>query len=332
MPNEEGKTEEVLANEHQMADITDVISDFVPVTQAASEESGDIKPEGDGANAEEGKERSEEAAAGQIEDGTGKPKEEGEVKVGADGKPLGEKPAVEAGGEKPAGDAQAQAQAAAASETTEQRLTRENAELRALIEQTVGQVMGPREPQKLTPEQEAEQRKRIEDAAKQSIQFIKDDAMYDLATKDAASFNALLTAVVNTAVAKSVQMLPNVTSRFIDRQMSTRLAVQDFFAANKDLLPHRKYVGFVSNELAAKHPDWDLPTLLTESEKEVRGRLKIARPTQQMVAEGVVQGATRTVESDPAFVPGAGGGGSRRGGGQTDKLTGQDKQIMDLIS
>ena len=324
MPNEEGKTDEVVANEQQMADISDVISDFIPVDAGAEGGSGEEKPKGEeSADAEEGKERTEEEAGRQVEAGAEKPKEEGEIKVGADGKPLGEKPA----GEAPVAEVKP-----AASETVEQRLTRENSELRALIEQTVGQVMGPREAQKLTPEQEAEQKKKANEAANQVIPFLSSDALYDQATKSAESFNALLTAVVNTAVAKSVQMLPNITARFVDRQMSTRLSVQEFLTANKDLIPHRKYLGFVSNELAAKHPEWDLPTLLTESEKEVRGRLKLTKPTQQQLDSGVVQGATRTVESDPAFVPSGGGGGNRRGGGQTVKLTGQDKQIMDLIS
>ena len=124
-------------------------------------------------------------------------------------------------------------------------------------------------------------------------------------------------------------MLPGITTRYVDRQLSTRLAIQDFFRQNEDLIPYRQYLGFVYNEMAAKHADWDMSQVLKESEKEVRSRLSIARQNPGASPEPGRAGATRTAESQPAFVP---KGGSRKGQAQTDVRTGEEKQIEDLIS
>ena len=130
-------------------------------------------------------------------------------------------------------------------------------------------------------------------------------------------------------------MVPQVANQLVDQQFVLRTSVQSFYDENKDLLPHKKYVGFVSNEIASQHADWDLPKILEETEKEVRNRLKLAKVPQHIVGPSGGQnggaGPTRTVVDNPGFVPS--GGGGRRGPVTPDgNLTAQEKDIISLIS
>lgn len=300
----EERVEEVVVDKTQQVEIDDIIGDFVPATPEAPEVVEPIieTKQEDKTDGDKGEERAEEETSKQVE-AIVKPTEE--VKQ--------EEVVVERKVE----------------ETELDRIKRENAELRAHMEEVVASVTAQREPKPLTPEQQTERTKQQEAAARQVLPFLKDDAIFDEVMKSSTNFNALLTSVVNTAVAKMAQMLPNITTQYVDNQMTTRLAVQSFYGENKDLLPHKKYVGFVSNELLSKNPDWSLEKNLEETEKEVRSRLKLTRTSGPV---GTIQNeeVSRTVEN-PGFVPGGGSGG-RRSSVNTDRLSGTEKDIMDLIS
>jgi hypothetical protein len=206
-------------------------------------------------------------------------------------------------------------------ETEVDRLKRENAEFRLHLSEMADRLQAPAPKPVLTAEQQAAE------AAKprQAYRFIKDDGAYDEATSSADNFNILLTTVVNTAVERALRMIPQVATGMVEQQIDLRSSVDEFFKKNQDLIPQRKYVGFVTNEVTASHPDWNLGQILEETEKLSRERLKLPRivPTQNG------ERGARTVTGNPAFVP---GGGSRRGTVQTDTLTGEDKQILDIIS
>jgi hypothetical protein len=210
-------------------------------------------------------------------------------------------------------------------ETELDRLKRENAEFRLHLSDMAEKLTAPPVAPVRTPEQQnAEQANR----QRSIYRFLKDDEAYDEVTKSAESFNVLLTSVVNTAIERSLKMIPQVASNMVEQQISLRTVVDDFFRANEDLLPQRKYVGFVTNEVTAAHPDWVLDKVLDETNKIARERLKL--PRAMPVQIGVQSPASRTVDRNPGFVPS--GGGGRRGSVQTETLTGQDRQIMDLLS
>jgi hypothetical protein len=59
--------------------------------------------------------------------------------------------------------------------------------------------------------------------------------------------------------------------------------------------------------------------------------LKIARPTGAGTGEVGQTMSNRTAPSNPGFVP-SGGGGGRRGSVSTDRLSAEEKGIVDLIS
>lgn len=318
METEVKKEEEVVVPETQQSEIADMLDGLIP---APSEQETVVEKEEVQTSGDEGKERSKEEAGEQVEV-RGDGKEEGkEVKP----EDLGAVSAEEV--KKPTEEAQTPPATEQLSELDMAK--RELAEMRALMEEMASKTMEPAQKKSLTPE---EQKVQKEKAAKQVLTFLKDDETFDEVMKSSVNFNALLTSVVNTAVAKTVQLIPQISNQYIDTQMTTRLAVRDFYMDNPDLLPHKKYVGFVSNELFAKNPDWDLEKNFQETEKEVRTRLKVQRSAGTTQGRQPQTGAgIRTVDANPGFVP-SGGSGGRRGSVSTERLSGEDKQIMDLIS
>ncbi len=154
--------------------------------------------------------------------------------------------------------------------------------------------------------------------------------------KDSNNFNALLTTVVNTAVERSLRLMPQIATQLVDQQITLKTVVNDFYTDNKDLVPHKKYVGFVSNEIASQHPDWGLTQILQETEKEVRNRLRLSRVADNAVpgqtrVQQIERSAARTGIVNPGFVPG--GGGGRKGSASSDgNLSIQEKDILSLIS
>jgi len=315
--NEE-KNEEVVAPETQQSEIADMLDDLMPVQ--AGQDTTEVKEVASGSD--EGKERSEEKAGEQGE-GSSTSEEEGKIGEVAP-EPKGAVPTEEIT------KSTSEAQTPPATSELE-RAKAELAELRAHIEEMASQAIDAQRSKATTPEQVEAQKKQQEAASKQVLPFLKDDETFDEVMKSSINFNALLTSVVNTAVAKTMQLLPQVTNQYVDSQMNTRLAVKDFYTDNSDLLPHKKYVGFVSNELYAKNPTWSIEQNLAETEKEVRNRLKLSRDAGSSVGSGQQNSSSRTVDTNPGFVPSSGGGG-RRGSASVDRLSGEDKQIMDLIS
>lgn len=318
--------------EKQQTEISDIIEDFMPATEPPAEPVAPVetpavetKPNEEGTvNVEEGKERQAEAASGQEQ--TGEPPKEGEAQVTPPVKPVASVvPPVVPPVEPPK------------QETDLERMTRENAELKAHLEEMAGKFVTPPAPKQLTPEEQAAQKTQREQQAKQILKFLPDDTVFDDVMKSSENFNALLTSVVNTAVERSLRLMPQVATQLVEQQINLKTAVRDFYTDNKDLEPHKKYVGFVANEVAAQHSDWGLTQILQETEKEVRNRLKLARAGENMqaVQPGSVQQTgtiiNRTAPSNPGFVPG--GGGGRRGSSTGDgNLSSQEKDIINLIS
>ena len=318
---EEVKNDEVVVSEKQQSEIADMLDDLMPV-QREQNTSGEKEVTSGG---DEREKRSEEEAGGQVEGaGSGK---EAEKEVGKEPEPLGAVPTEEV--KKPTEEAQTPPAIPDLSDL--EKANREIAELRGHLEELASRTMEPAVKQPQTPEQVEAHKRQQEAAARQVLTFLKDDEVFDEVMKSSTNFNALLTSVVNTAVAKTMQLIPQVTSQYVDNQMSTRLAVKDFYTDNPDLVHHKKYVGFVSNELYAKNPTWSVEQNLVETEKEVRARLKLGKSVGPGGGLPQQNSAGRTVENNPGFVP-SGGGGGRRGSVSADRLSGEDKQIMDLIS
>jgi hypothetical protein len=300
----------------QVEEIDDIIKGMVPDAPvetvvepvAVGGDKGEIKED----KVEEGEKRIEEEAVRQEQDG--EVKKVDDLLVVPDKPVEAVKPVVE--------------------ETEIDKIKRENAELRAHLNEVAERAMTPKPERPKTEVEEAAEKAQKEAAGRQILKFLPTEEVFDEAMKNANNFNALLTAVVNTAVERSLRMIPQVATQLVEQQISLKDIVRSFYDENKDLVEHKKYVGFVSNEVAAQHPDWTLPKILEETEKEVRSRLRLTRVAQTNIEldSRQIDNTSRTAQvRNPGFVPS--GGGGRRGSGSGDgNLTPQEKDIMSLIS
>jgi hypothetical protein len=330
--------EETFEKKQEM-EINDIISDYVPSvdnSQAVQEANQETQTQLEvTTHVEEGQERSQEAPSQQeptvpepqvqAQEVTPPPAQEppAQVTPPVEGQPPTPPPA-----------------APPVQETELEQLKRMNAELIARLNEVAGTVVGGKPPVQPTPEQQAEQQRQQQEAAKQVLGFLPDEETFDAVLKDHNAFNALLTSVARTAVEQSLRLMPSVASQIVNQQVSMTTAVRDFYTDNADLEPHKQYVGFVSNEVTSAHPDWNLTQVLQETEKVVRERLRLARRAENAPPppnnagappQNGQQPSARTVPANPGFVPG--GGGARRGPAATDgNLSGQEKQILDIIS
>jgi|GEM_PF-4938602 len=311
--------------DQQQTEISEIIEDFIPATQevgstetteqAASVESEHIetkpvdeKVEEEVKDGKEGEERKSEEASGQEQ--VGKPAEEVKEEVKSEEQKEVELSEVE-------------------------KIKKENEELKRHLEEIAERIITPK-PKQQTEQEIADAKAEKDRQSKQILKFLPSDEVFDEVMKDSNNFNALLTTVVNTAVERSLRLMPQIATQLVDQQITLKTVVNDFYIDNKDLVPHKKYVGFVSNEIASQHPDWGLTQILQETEKEVRNRLKLSRVADntalgQTKVQQIERSAARTAPVNPGFVPG--GGGGRKGSASSDgNLSVQEKDIMSLIS
>jgi hypothetical protein len=311
--------------DQQQTEISEIIEDFIPATQevgstetteqAASVESEHIetkpvdeKVEEEVKDGKEGEERKSEEASGQEQ--VGKPAEEVKEEVKSEEQKEVELSEVE-------------------------KIKKENEELKKHLEEIAERIITPK-PKQQTEQEIADAKAEKDRQSKQILKFLPSDEVFDEVMKDSNNFNALLTTVVNTAVERSLRLMPQIATQLVDQQITLKTVVNDFYIDNKDLVPHKKYVGFVSNEIASQHPDWGLTQILQETEKEVRNRLKLSRVADntalgQTKVQQIERSAARTAPVNPGFVPG--GGGGRKGSASSDgNLSVQEKDIMSLIS
>jgi hypothetical protein len=115
--------------------------------------------------------------------------------------------------------------------------------------------------------------------------FVGDADPYDL-QNDKTKLNALLNKVYKKGVesgrteGRAVQervlkAVPEITKVNFTTLMALHKTSEDFYANNKDLIPHKKVVGQVFEEMLAKNPDKKWAEVLGDVGKEVRQKLKL---------------------------------------------------------
>lgn len=201
----------------------------------------------------------------------------------------------------------------------------QNAELMKQLNEV---AKGPTQPASATPASGEPGAPAVQGAGAQEV-FIPNEEEFNKVLDKAESFNALLNKVVEKAREQALLSLPAVATQLVNQQLTLRLAVDEFYKVNTDLVGYKNFVGFVTNEIAAGHPDYDLPTLLDETAKEVRKRIGLTQmePEAPPPAPPAAPGAPAA--GGPAFVPGSPARPRTVGGGQ---VSGMDKEILDFIS
>jgi len=93
----------------------------------------------------------------------------------------------------------------------------------------------------------------------------------------------------------TLRSIPKIVKTNVVTQATLKSATEKFFNDNKDLLPFRKAVATVYEELASENPDWKLDKILEETEREARKRLELHKRTD------VTSAPTTSAPASPKF-------------------------------
>ena len=147
-----------------------------------------------------------------------------------------------------------------------------------------------------------------------------------LSSKD--EFNKFLSSVVNSTINTTTENiyknLPSAVSSQVTQQNGLKAVVDEFYKENADLLPVRKTVAGVSNEVAAEHPEFTIEQIFKETETRTRAMLGLKK------GEVPTEKPETSVQSKPKkpALPGKQGG---RAGDGKKKLSLQDRHIGDVL-
>lgn len=165
-----------------------------------------------------------------------------------------------------------------------------------------------KDPEKKDPEKK-------EDAVL-GLGFFKDKAEYEAAFEKPEVMSEVMGRVATSAVQTVLKTIPQVISNTVKAQIEVQTRISDFFKENKELEAHKEFIGYVSNDLSGKNPDWTLKKLFEELPKEVKKRIGLK--------ENVKPGG-----KTPAQPPKK--GGARVPAEKTDELQPLEKEIADLM-
>lgn len=164
----------------------------------------------------------------------------------------------------------------------------------------------------------------------EDFDFIKGRSLEEI-TEDPKLFNELLNDVYKrgyevalervapVASEKTLTSIPQVVVRYVRQHMAMADIVKDFYKENEDLIPVKRTVGAMANEVYAEHPDWKVAEVLTEAAKRSRDVLGM----KEKVRRGEKPPGK---EKSPAF---ADAGGNR--GGPAPKPSKLEREIGELI-
>lgn len=167
---------------------------------------------------------------------------------------------------------------------------------------------------------EGEQNKQDGPPEYEAQQFIKSDDELDGVLNSAEGFNNAMNSAVQTAIQHVYKGLPGVVKNNVAQQIQLQETVSGFYQNNPELKKHRSFVGKVSERIMSENPDWSMQKVLDETAKEARKRLKLKQKAETK---------DKSNNKNPGFAKGGKSGGKK---GSQGKLSGQEKQIADMLS
>lgn len=169
------------------------------------------------------------------------------------------------------------------------RLRRENEALKRTLDQRSDTSPPPEEPASEEPE-----------VLEVPTITLVDDETYDKALESREALNELLNKVRKNAIEFTyeavLKRIPQVVQRQVSHESAQQKMVDDFFRANEDLLPVRRYVALEFQTLMSKNPDMSYPDLLAETAQIVRKSLGM---THNVGRKGRPKKARRKAPSTP---------------------------------
>jgi len=110
--------------------------------------------------------------------------------------------------------------------------------------------------------------------------------------------------------------IPNVVANQVQRVSALKGAVDSFYQVHEDLLPVRKTVGAVANQVVAEHPDWDLTQVFNEAAVRTRKVMRMKTPKGSKVVK-------------PSFAKSKGKGRERKPKPKVSKLQQEIDDVLD---
>lgn len=132
-------------------------------------------------------------------------------------------------------------------------------------------------PQQMPPKSPGQ--KPIQSTVQETLDI--DDETYNKMFEDKTVFVKILGDFVASASQKQVQDLMPVIERAVNIGAASSSKITQFFNENKDLVPYRRYVAYVSRQIESEHPEWAAEKELEEVEKRVRADLRLERTTTE---------------------------------------------------
>lgn len=140
---------------------------------------------------------------------------------------------------------------------------------------------------------------------------------YDAAISSPEGMQKLIAKAQSAARVAMLKEIPAVVEKSVREQVDLRLSVQEFYSANKDLVPFKSVVALKVRELEMAHPEWGYGDIFKVLGKEVRTYLRLPNG-------GVAQ---KSVKKDPAFPPTT---GTTRKSTKVDTRTPLQKELDEL--
>jgi len=122
----------------------------------------------------------------------------------------------------------------------------------------------------------------------QVLDFIRNDEEYESAISSRDSLNRLMNRVYYTALQETQRAVPIVAQAVVEQTFQLQAMAKDFFEKNRDLLPYRRFVGSVVNEVYAENPSKDPVKVLDEAATRARKslRLKVQQKKEMRRSKG----------------------------------------------
>jgi len=311
--DEERNEEEVESFQKEQTDqIDDLFADLDGEVEAESGGAGDDKEEEETAEIEEGgkEQGSEEAETEEIVEGDQAPDEEGEVV---------EEKEVEAEVETETG--------------AELSLEEQNKLLIEQIEKLSGGVPAAQVPVKKEEETLPDVPVVDPGIKLESIPEIVQDFIGDIDVDDLVSDKKLLNEVLvkvatasrENTIQTMLRAIPQIVVQQTRSQAVIKTVIDEFYDANEELIPVKKTVGAVANQIYAEEPSLSIDKVLEKAAERTRKMLGLKKTAIQNKEEKVSERKRK-----PALVKKQGGGNREKGKVDTSDLQKDIDSTLDL--
>lgn len=172
-------------------------------------------------------------------------------------------------------------------------------------------------------------KQRLEEAQKDlAAEYVSDDE-YEEVFEKREKLNEVLKKVQNDTLQGVFRSIPRIIATLIPHHITFYNKTAEFYKNNPDLYQHRKVVGELIDEAAAKNPSWNLDTLL----EFVGGKANDVSDVGELRKKlGLKRQAIKAAEKDNVRRPSFAKPSYSKRMEPDVKLTGLQKEINDVIS